>query len=330
MKNLSLFLMLFMFANIAFSQVPQGIPYQAAAKSSTGATLANTTISIRFTIHDSVATGTTLYQETFSPTTNTQGVFSVNAGMGTPVTGIFSTINWGTNAKFMQVEMDPAGGSSYVDMGTTQMMSVPYAMYAAKASSISSGVLSSINNIDVFDSVGTFVWTVPSGVTKIIVECWGGGGGGGASCYGYTLFSGGGGGGYSKSVVIVIPDSAYLITVGTGGSVGNSGQPSTFNISQVVAVGGGSGSSACYPYSYVNIGGGCGGGACGSQNVGNITINGQTGSLFYNQPHFSGNTPGGNSPLGGNGGSDGIGASAPGGGGGGNSSGMHGRVVITY
>ena len=126
----------------AMAQVPQGISYQAAAKSSTGATMANTTISVRFTIHDSAATGTTLYQETFSPTTNTQGVFSVNVGMGTPVTGAFSAINWGTNAKFMQVEMYPAGGSSYLDMGTTQMMSVPYALYASNSGSgIPSGII---------------------------------------------------------------------------------------------------------------------------------------------------------------------------------------------
>ena len=55
-------------------------------------------------------------------------MFSVNVGQGTVVTGIFSGINWGANAKYMQVEMDPAGGSSYIDMGTTQMMSVPYAL----------------------------------------------------------------------------------------------------------------------------------------------------------------------------------------------------------
>jgi hypothetical protein len=58
-------------------------------------------------------------------------MFSVNVGQGSPVTGTFSGINWGTNAKFMQVEMDPAGGSSYIDMGTQQMMSVPYALNSA-------------------------------------------------------------------------------------------------------------------------------------------------------------------------------------------------------
>ena len=121
---------LLLLANIALAQAPQGIPYQAVARNSSGAILASTPISVRFTIRDSIATGAIKYRETHSVTTTAQGMFNVNVGQGTPVTGTFSGINWGTNAKFMQVEMDPAGGSSYIDMGTTQMMSVPYALYS--------------------------------------------------------------------------------------------------------------------------------------------------------------------------------------------------------
>ena len=102
-------------------------------RNSSGAVLASTNISVRFTIRDSVATGAIKYRETFSVTTTAQGMFSVNVGQGTVVTGTFAGINWGTNAKFMQVEMDPAGGSSYIDMGTQQMMSVPYALNAGNA-----------------------------------------------------------------------------------------------------------------------------------------------------------------------------------------------------
>ncbi len=123
--NILLFILL---ASITYAQAPQGIPYQAVARNSSGAILASTTISVRFTIRDSIATGAIKYRETFSVTTTAQGMFSVNVGQGTPVTGTFAGINWGTNGKFMQVEMDPAGGSSYVDLGTTQMMSVPYAL----------------------------------------------------------------------------------------------------------------------------------------------------------------------------------------------------------
>jgi hypothetical protein len=96
----------------------------------------NTAVKVRFSILDSVATGTLVYKETHSTTTNTVGLFNVNVGMGTPVTGTFSAINWGKNAKFMQMELDITGtGSSYVDMGTQQMLSVPYALYAGSAAS---------------------------------------------------------------------------------------------------------------------------------------------------------------------------------------------------
>ena len=119
------------------AQAPQGIPYQAAARNSSGAVLASTAISVRFTIRDSIATGVIKYRETHSVTTTAQGMFSVNVGQGSPVAGTFSSINWATNAKFLQVEMDPAGGSSYIELGTQQMMSVPYALSSATASSVS-------------------------------------------------------------------------------------------------------------------------------------------------------------------------------------------------
>lgn len=130
MKNILALLSLLIIFSTAHAQAPQGIPYQAAARNSSGALLASTNISVRFSIRDSLATGAIKYRETHSVTTTEQGMFSVHVGQGTPVSGTFSGINWGANAKFMQVEMDPDGGSSYIDMGTQQMMSVPYALNA--------------------------------------------------------------------------------------------------------------------------------------------------------------------------------------------------------
>jgi len=130
MKHILSLLSLLIVFSTAHAQAPQGIPYQAAARNSSGAVLASTNISVRFTIRDSIATGAIKYCETHSITTTALGMFSVHVGQGTPVSGTFSGINWATNAKFMQVEIDPAGGSSYIDMGTQQMMSVPYALNA--------------------------------------------------------------------------------------------------------------------------------------------------------------------------------------------------------
>ena len=115
---------------MALAQAPQGIPYQAVARNSSGVILVSQPIMVRFTIHDNTAGGSTVYQETFNPTTTAQGLFNVNVGTGSVVSGTFSSINWSTNAKYLQVEMDPTGGTSYINMGTTQMMSVPYALYS--------------------------------------------------------------------------------------------------------------------------------------------------------------------------------------------------------
>lgn len=134
-RNLfSLLLCLFiMYSTQSIAQAPQGIPYQAIVRDANGNLRNNQAVSLRIKIRDASAVGTILYTETHAVVTTAIGLITVNIGSGTPVTGTFASINWATNAKFMQVEMDVTGGSSFTDMGTQQMMSVPYALYAEKA-----------------------------------------------------------------------------------------------------------------------------------------------------------------------------------------------------
>lgn len=113
-----------------FAQVPQGISYQAIALNSSGNPVVSSNVGIRLSVLDNSATGTVLYTETHTKTTNPQGLFNLVIGQGTPNTGTFSTINWGTNSKFLKVEIDAAGGTNYVLVGTTQLLSVPYALMA--------------------------------------------------------------------------------------------------------------------------------------------------------------------------------------------------------
>ena len=96
-------------------------------------------MSLRFSLHDLTINGTVIYKETQSAITNALGLFMVNIGQGTPVTGTFAGINWGNGNKFMQVEIDGTGGTNYINMGTTQLMSVPYALYAAKSGNLPDG-----------------------------------------------------------------------------------------------------------------------------------------------------------------------------------------------
>mgnify|MGYP000101824190 FL=1 len=135
MKKFALLCLLIISCNfgITNAQTPQSMAYQAVARDSSGNTISNQTVGLRFTIRDASASGTIVYRETQSAVTNLLGLFTVSIGQGSPVIGTFSSINWATGAKYIQVELDPAGGTTYLDMGTQQMMSVPYALYAESA-----------------------------------------------------------------------------------------------------------------------------------------------------------------------------------------------------
>ncbi len=115
------------------AQVPQAMNYQAVARNAGGALIANHLVGLRLTILAGSATGTVVYSETQSATTNQFGLFTVSLGTGTVVTGTFSSINWSTGQYWLKVEFDATGGTSYVAMGTSQLLSVPYALYAANA-----------------------------------------------------------------------------------------------------------------------------------------------------------------------------------------------------
>ncbi|MGE4513633.1 MAG: hypothetical protein AB7E26_07460 [Chryseobacterium sp.] len=114
-------------ATLLSAQVPQAFSYQTIAFNSAGAPIANGNVSLRISILDNSATGTVLYTETHNKTTNSKGLVNLNIGQGTATTGNFGAINWGTNTKFVKVEMDPAGGNNYTNVGVNQLMSVPYA-----------------------------------------------------------------------------------------------------------------------------------------------------------------------------------------------------------
>lgn len=130
MKQLLTFL-LFAVSTFIRAQAPQSIPYQAVVRNTDGSVMAGTSITMTFKIHDVSAAGTIVYEETHSATSNTQGLVTLNVGAGSVVTGTFASINWGSGAKFLHVLMN--SGSGNVDLGTQQMMSVPYALYAEKS-----------------------------------------------------------------------------------------------------------------------------------------------------------------------------------------------------
>jgi hypothetical protein len=128
------------FAGIArFWAGPQQFSFQGVARKADGKLAANATIGVRITIHSETAAGTTVYQETHTTQTNAIGIFNILIGGGAVVSGKFADISWKTFPYFLQLEMDPLGGTTYTDLGTTQMLSVPYAIQAAEATKWNDG-----------------------------------------------------------------------------------------------------------------------------------------------------------------------------------------------
>jgi hypothetical protein len=112
-----------------FAQAPEKFNYQGVARDNSGNVLPNQNIAIKLSIITGTPTGTVQYSERHVITTNSFGLFSVKIGEPTSViSGTFAAITWASGDKYVKVELDPTGGSSYTDMGTSQLVSVPYAL----------------------------------------------------------------------------------------------------------------------------------------------------------------------------------------------------------
>lgn len=118
-----------------FAQAPQAVDYQGIARDALGNPLQNQALGIELTIHQGSATGLIVYKEDHFPTTNQFGLYTIQLGMGSVITGTFSAINWGSGPYFLETGMDITGGTNFTAAGTSQLLSVPYALYAETSGS---------------------------------------------------------------------------------------------------------------------------------------------------------------------------------------------------
>jgi hypothetical protein len=131
MKTFTLFILAFFLGMAVSAQTPQSFRYQAVARDNSGNILVSQPVSFKISILSGSVSGTVSYSETHTGlTTNVFGLVELEIGKGTPVTGTFSAINWGSNSFFVKIEMDPAGGIAYQVLSTSQLLSVPYALHA--------------------------------------------------------------------------------------------------------------------------------------------------------------------------------------------------------
>ena len=131
----STILMLYFGLEVLLAQAPAQFNYQGAARSSSGEPLANQQVSLRLSILDGSATGRMVYSETRSVRTSTLGLYAVQIGSPGTVsqTGTIGSVNWAAGEKFIRVEIDPAHGNRFELAGEVQLLSVPYALYAAQS-----------------------------------------------------------------------------------------------------------------------------------------------------------------------------------------------------
>ena len=136
-----------------FAQVPQKFSYQAVVRNANNQLMANAGVGVRVSVVQGSIFGPSVFVETHNVTTNANGLLTLEVGDGTALQGSMSDINWGNGPYFLKTEMDPNGGTNYSITSTQQLLSVPYALYAAEAGNVPDFSVTT----DIVEGVGTYV-----------------------------------------------------------------------------------------------------------------------------------------------------------------------------
>ena len=133
MKNLFALITAVIISASAFAQAPQKMSYQAVIRDDGGALVVQKMVSIRISVLVGSETDEAIYVETHAANTNANGLVSLEIGGGRTISGNFASIDWSSGLHFIKTETDPNGGSNYSISGSSQLLSVPYAMHAITA-----------------------------------------------------------------------------------------------------------------------------------------------------------------------------------------------------
>jgi uncharacterized protein (TIGR02145 family) len=150
----------------AYAQSPNGVNYQLVVRDGSGNVLSSRAVSIRFALRQGSAAGTVVFAENHSATSSSLGLVNLVLGNGTATTGSLASVNWAAGPYFLETLIDQNGGSSYTPMGTQQLMSVPYALFAntalngVPAGGSSGQVLTNCNGIAVWTNGGQCPGTI--------------------------------------------------------------------------------------------------------------------------------------------------------------------------
>jgi len=163
MKKLFTFMVAVFLKATRWALSPEKMSYQAVIRNSSEALVTNTTVGMQISILQGSASGTAVYVETQSPTTNANGLISIKIGDGTVQSGDFTNIEWANGPYFIKTETDPAGGTDYTITGTSQLLSVPYALHAKTAESVSGTITATTYSVGDFAQGGIVFWVDETG-----------------------------------------------------------------------------------------------------------------------------------------------------------------------
>lgn len=133
MKAIFSFVISLLITQAIIAQAPQAMSYQAVIRNAANGLVTNREVGIRLSILQGSASGAAVYVETQNPIANANGLVSLEIGSGTVVSGSFAAIDWSTGTYFLKTETDPTGGTNFTIIGTSQLLSVPYALNAQTA-----------------------------------------------------------------------------------------------------------------------------------------------------------------------------------------------------
>src|SRR5574344_1840945 len=150
MKKLFTILLAVFLTATVWAQSPNKMSYQAVIRNSSDALVTNTQIGLEVNIRQGTTSGTVVYTETQTPTTNANGLVSIEIGGGSG----FNTIDWANGPYFIETKTDPAGGTNYTITGTSQLLSVPYALYAKTAETVTGGITETDPSVPIGTQIG--------------------------------------------------------------------------------------------------------------------------------------------------------------------------------
>ncbi len=149
MKKSIILFVVFTFCQVIMSQVPEKMSYQAVVRDDSGELVKSSPVGIRISVLRGSVTGSAVYIETHTLSTNPNGLVTLEIGEGNSTVGTFAGIDWSSGSYFIKTETDPNGGTNYTISGTSQLLAVPYAMYAKRAENEFSGNYNDLTNLPV-------------------------------------------------------------------------------------------------------------------------------------------------------------------------------------